>query len=92
MIRSVKVAVVGIARKATLLLILALAMSCGDDSPTTPTLTSPGTPSPLPSAAFPAGTVLRIVSGAGGAPVEGADVMVGGTPYETDGSGSGNPV
>ena len=75
------------ARKATLLLILALVVSCSDETPTTPTLTSPGTPSPLPSVAFPAGTVLRFVSGAGGAAVEGAEVMVRGTPYETNENG-----
>ena len=89
-------AVMPLARRVRLLPILALMVSCGDDTPTSPTLpsrstTSPGTsstPNLLSTGTLPAGTVLRIVSGAGGAPVAAAQVKVEGTLYETDENGS----
>ena len=69
------------------LLALVLAVSCSDSTPTSPSSASPSFANIAPSSAFPAGTVLRIVSGAAGTPVGGAEVEVGGTFYETDATG-----
>ena len=69
------------------LLVVAIAGG-GDDGPTTsPSPTSTVTSPLVPASAFPEGTVLQIVSGAGAAPVANAEVVVAGTTYQTNGSG-----
>ncbi len=72
-------------RKVCFVLILAIA-GCGDDGPTT-SPTSTVTRPLVPTSTFPEGTVLSIVSGAGGAAVANAEVVVARTTYRTNGNG-----
>ena len=77
-----------ILRKVVMGLLVVAMAGCGDDGPTTsPSPTSTVTSPLVPASAFPEGTVLQIVSGAGAAPVANAKVVVAGTTYQTNGRG-----